>query len=78
MSNMSYCRWFNTEKDLTDCHKNLSFNSIEEVSDMELNAMQKMLVRIQEMAQESEQRDYLEIIENQIEERKSDGNWNPW
>lgn len=50
MSNMSYCRFRNTNQDLTDCFEAL--NNDEELSDSEANAAISMLINMVEFLED--------------------------
>ena len=43
MSNMSYCRFENTTRDLEDCYDAIENREIDELSDTEVNAIENML-----------------------------------
>jgi len=56
MSNMSYCRFENTYKDLQDCVRSLGKKSLEELSDQE----KKFAKSMRELCEE-----YLELTEEE-------------
>lgn len=49
MSNMSYCRFENTEGDLDDCYDNMDLNN-EDLSESEMSARERLIRRCVDIA----------------------------
>ena len=52
MSNMGYCRFQNTVRDLEDCYEHLNEN-LEELSDSELSARERLVKLCQDIVEEA-------------------------
>lgn len=73
MSNMSYCRWGNTYRDLQDCFESMGDVETKDLSESERRYKKKLLQLCYEMADEYRLFIDTEEEENEINEENEEG-----